>query len=115
MVVAIKQEQFLQMAVCEFSRVHKLPFFHVPNEGKRHPATGSLLKKMGMVSGFADCFMPRGNKEYKGLFIELKVKPNKPTPNQIAFLEMMLLEGYDTAVCYTLEDAIAVIKQFYDL
>ena len=88
---------------------------HVPNEGERKVSTGSLLKAMGMCKGFSDCFFPKGNDLFKGLFIELKIKPNKPTEHQIAFLQEMLSYGYDACVCYDIDEAMTVIKNFYHL
>lgn len=108
-------ESHIQIAVCDFARLHKIPFYHVPNEGKRSFVMGKLLKRMGMVAGFSDCFMPRGNERFKGLFIELKSGSNKVTPAQLQFINQMIDEGYAAHVAYSTEEAIAIIKAFYSL
>jgi hypothetical protein len=113
--MALKPETKLQIAVYKFCVAYKICMIHVPNEGKRKVTTGKILQNMGMRKGFADCFFPKGNDQFKGLFIELKVKPNKPTVDQIKFLQDMLSFGYDACVCYTLDEAIAVISRFYNL
>lgn len=111
----LKPEQLLQIAVFDFAKLNKLLMIHVPNEGKRTDHGGHLLKRMGLYPGFSDCFFPKSNKSYKGLFIELKIKPNKPTENQIKFLEEMIAIGYDGCVCYSIDEVMSVLKQFYSL
>lgn len=113
--VALKPETLFQIAVKQFCDLHHIPMMHVPNEGKRNQTTGKILQRMGMRKGFSDCFFPKGNQQFKGLFIELKVKPNKLTEHQIAFLEEMLSYGYDACVCYNIDEAMIVIKRFYNL
>ena len=111
----LTKEKILQISTAEFARHHKLPFIHIANERKTSAASGVLLKKMGVRSGVSDCFFPRGNGVYAGLWIELKIKPNKPTENQIKFLSDMLNEGYDAVVCYNLKEVIDVLTLFYSL
>lgn len=111
--MALGQEDQLQIAVCEYAELRNLPFFHVANERRCSMQYGRLLKRKGVKPGFSDCFMPRGNHTFKGLFIELKIKPNKPTPNQLIFIENMISEGYAAHVCYSLVEAIIIIDTFY--
>lgn len=106
-------EQRIQIAVCDFCRLYKIPMIHVPNEGKRTAYTGNLLKTMGMRPGFADCFFPRGNNTFKGMFLELKSAKGKPTALQINFLGEMMAEGYFTAITYGIDESLLIIKQFY--
>jgi hypothetical protein len=111
----IKPEEGLQIAVADFARIHKIPFCHIANERKCSYIYGQLLKRMGVKPGFSDCFFPRGNNIFKGLFIELKIKPNKPTPNQLLFLEEMIQEGYAGHIAYSIDEAMTIIKAFYSL
>jgi len=112
----IQPEQIMQIQVAEFVKQNTdIPFLHIPNEAKRSKFLGDLLKRMGMYPGASDCFMPRSNGEYKGLWIELKVKPNKPTKNQLEFMAMMRREGYQALVAYSAEEAIEIISNFYYL
>jgi len=111
----IKPEEGLQIAVADFARLNKLPFKHFANERKCSFIYGQLLKRMGVSAGVSDCFFPRGNDTFKGLWIELKIKPNKPTTNQLKFLEEMIEEGYAGHVAYSLDEAMAIIKAFYSL
>ena len=112
----IQPEQIMQIQVCEFvKQTTDMPFIHCPNEGRRSKYLGELLKRMGLYPGASDCFMPRGNGLYKGLWIELKVPPNKPTKNQLAFMAEMRKEGYQALVAYSSDEAIEIIKDFYYL
>ena len=108
-------ESALQKAVKTFAAIHKLPMHHSPNEAKRSLVLGKKLKDEGMMPGFSDCFFIRGNDEFKGIFLELKIKPNKLTQSQTDFLELVKQEGYMGSVCYTLDEAIALISAFYSL
>lgn len=111
----IGPEQAIQIAVCEFCALHRIPFIHIANERKTSYVQGALLKRMGVVRGASDCFMPRGNTLHKGLFLELKTTKGKPTLFQISFLEKMRKEGYMGLVAYGLDQALDHIKNFYSL
>lgn len=108
-------EYQFQCTIKDFADLHYLPMIHTPNEGYRSKITGFRLKRMGMLAGVADCFFLRGNDKYKGLWLELKIKPNKPTREQILFMSMVNSEGYLGEVCYDLDVAITIIKDFYGL
>lgn len=111
----IGPETQLQIQLCEWLTLIKIPFYHFPLEGKRGLLNGHILNKMGMKSGVSDLFFPRKNQDFSGLWMELKIKPNKPTKNQVSFLNHMLEEGYDCVVCYNLDEAMFIIRKFYNL
>jgi hypothetical protein len=50
--------------------------------------------------------------EYHGLFIELKVGSNKPSAEQIAFLDYLNDAGYLAVVLWSADAAIAEIKAY---
>ena len=108
-------EQQIQIAVCDFCRIHKIPFYHIANERKSSMVYGKMLKRMGVIAGFADCFFPRGNETFKGMFLELKSAKGKPTASQIDFLGKMMTEGYFTAITYGTNETLLIIKQFYGI
>lgn len=72
-----------------------------PNGQYRH---GQRMEP-GLKSGFPDimCLVPRlkANVMRHGMFIELKVKPNKPTPEQELWLRKLRVHGY---VCHVVYD-----------
>ena len=86
--------------------------FHIPNGGSRNKIEAVNLKRQGVKSGVSDIFIPLARGGYHGLFIELKVGRNKPTDNQLEFINVMKKEGYAASVCYGAEAAIAVTRQY---
>lgn len=81
----------------------KILFCHVPNEGKRNPVKALLL---GIIAGAPDVliFEPRG--KFIGLAVELKVGKNVLSPAQLGFLEKLRARGWQTIICYTIEEAV---------
>ena len=40
----------------------------------------------------------------QALFVETKVKPNKPTPDQVKFIDELRSRGFKASVIYSLEE-----------
>ena len=89
--------------------------YHVPNEGKRSAVTGARMKQAGLKPGVPDVCLPTAHGGYVGLYIEMKVKPNKPTENQKQWLRALREAGHFTAVCYTWEEAKNLIEEYLGL
>lgn len=104
-------EDHLHIQVCNYLKAQypKVVWLHVPNEGKRSKFERWKFKVLGAKAGFPDIaiFTGHGN-----LVIELKIKPNNPNPNQIAWLLALESLGWETVVCYTFEEAKEVIDGF---
>lgn len=83
--------------------------FAIPNGGHRHITVARKLKAEGVLSGVPDIMIADGK---PGLFIELKVKPNKVSPSQAEMLRELKHNGYATAVCYGWEEA-KTAAEFY--
>lgn len=78
------------------------------NTGSVKTATGYLFST-GTPAGFPDiCGYRRSDK--KMIFIEVKVKPNKPTDKQTAFIDKVKAAGCPAGVCYSVEEALAIIR-----
>ena len=96
-------EDAIQMALLEWLRLHDRRAWelthHSPNGGHRSPVTAARLKNLGVRRGFPDLtlWLPRGG--FHGLAIELKAGRNKPTPEQLAWLDHMASIGWMAAVC----------------
>lgn len=103
---------------------------HIPNGDLRNKVVAMKLKDAGVKSGVSDLFLPVpvGVKvfslvpprtdvyyAYCGLWIELKIKPNKPSREQEAWLLEMSRLGYKAAVCYSANEAWQTIKEYLDL
>ena len=89
--------------------------YHVPNEGKRSAVTGARMKQAGLKPGVPDVCLPTAHGGYVGLYIEMKVKPNKPTENQKQWLRALREAGHFTAICYTWEEAKNLIEEYLSL
>ncbi len=111
-------EQIVLFRWAEFS-VSQYPelelLYHIPNEGKRSAVTGARLKAQGLKSGVPDVCLPTAHGGYIGLYIEMKVKPNKPTENQKRWLRALREAGHMVAVCYGFEEARDLIEKYLRL
>lgn len=87
--------------------------FHCPNESKRSIRYGAELKRMGMSAGFPDIGLLVTNKQYAGLFIELKAdKTKRLSKEQKEWLEKLNRFGYKAVRCNGADEAIEVIKNY---
>lgn len=75
------------------------------NVGKVRMADGRWFDT-GLPKGFSDLFAVGDGKIY---FLETKVKPNRPTPDQVRFLETMKKRyGCAGGVVYNVDQAMEV-------
>jgi hypothetical protein len=91
--------------------------FAIPNAAKRSPGLAASMKAEGLKSGVPDLFFPvptvdgAGNWSH-GLFIEMKIRPNKVTENQAGWIMDLRNQGYRVEICWSAVDAIEVIKSY---
>jgi len=95
--------------------------FAIPNAGKRSYGAAAWMKQEGLKRGVPDLFLPTIGDEFgeyedyyhaNGLFIEMKYGKNKPTEEQLWWIEALREEGYWAEACYSADEAIAVIKEY---
>lgn len=82
-------------------------WFPIPNAANFNPIVGAMLKRTKQIKpGVHDiCVMWRMLSKGTGVvFIELKVKPNKPTDDQITFGHRVTLIGGVWKACYSLQE-----------
>jgi hypothetical protein len=77
----------------------------IPNGGRRGKIESAMLKAEGVKAGVSDLFLAVPTRHYPGLWIEMKIKPNKPSHAQIDWLKSMALQGYAVAVAWSWEEA----------
>lgn len=70
------------------------------------PKTGNRIST-GLPVGFPDLF---ACKDGRTVFIETKVRPRKPTREQVAFLDAMRRSGFTAVVAYSVEDAVSAVE-----
>lgn len=88
---------------------------HIPNGGKRDVKTAINLKHEGVKAGVPDICLPVARGKFHGLYIELKVGKNKPTPKQLEWIYALEQEGYAVKVCYGWLEARETIENYLSL
>jgi hypothetical protein len=90
--------------------------FAVPNFagrlGKATARHGAYLNAEGRKPGVPDVVLPVARGRYHGLFIEMKVEPNRPSDVQLAWLVWLEGAGYSVHVCYAATEAQSVILRY---
>lgn len=89
--------------------------FAIPNGGHRHAAVAGKLKAEGVKRGVSDICIPIPSGGFHGAYIEMKVKPNKVTPEQSAFLNFVSSQGYATRIAWSADDALSFIGDYLNL
>lgn len=88
--------------------------FSIPNGGMRDKITAGRMKASGVKSGIPDIFLPIKREPYFGLWIELKVKKNTPSPEQKEWIAHFLSQGYGACVCYGFQEARDTIIKYLE-
>ena len=89
--------------------------FAIPNGGARDKVTGGKLKAEGVRAGVPDLFLAVPSGMFAGLFLELKVKPNRPRTNQMEWMQRLRQRGYKVVVCYdTVQSVIDAIESYLE-
>lgn len=63
---------------------------------------------LGLPKGFSDLLCIR--QDGRAVFIECKVKPNKPTKEQCNFILAMIKQGCAAGVAFSVNEAIEIVK-----
>jgi len=87
-------------------------FYANVNAAKLSKFQGQWLIDEGKQAGVLDvfCMIPAGGKH--GFYIEFKIGNNKLTSEQKDFAAQALAMDYAVAVCYTLDQAMKVVKSY---
>lgn len=87
----------------------------IPNGGLRNKAVAGKMKAEGVKAGVPDIFLPVPMRVDPGLFIEMKIKPNRTTQNQERWLRKLSERGYLCLVCYSWREAAKEICEYLEL
>lgn len=109
------KEDHLQHAVMQYLKAQYAGTLaiHVPNEGKRSPFVQYKFKYLGGMPGIPDVIVFKQTPSYAGLAIELKVAPNKPTKNQLEFLDLLSDSGWYATWVNSFDQAKNIIDQYF--
>lgn len=92
--------------------------FAIPNGGLRSKITAARMKAEGVRKGVPDVMLPVQNKYpglgkfYLGLFIEMKIKGNKESEDQVKWRTFLVAQGYECVVCYSWIEAVSAIERY---
>ena len=72
------------------------------------------MKLEGALAGVPDLFLAHPVAPYVGCFVELKMPPNKPSPEQQDLLARFAAEGYVALWCDTYADATELLTRYME-
>jgi hypothetical protein len=107
-------ESKLQQSMVKWFR-YKYPEYTlmaIPNGHKRNAITGAILKREGVVAGVSDLFLMKANKDFHGLWIEVKLDKGKQSESQKEFEVKALREGYSYVICKSTDHFIEVVTNY---
>jgi len=76
------------------------------NAGQFYTKSGQPVS--GLPRGFTDILFIRD--DGKACFVEAKIKPNKPTPEQLAFIEKMQNHNCIAGVVHNVDEAVQLCE-----
>lgn len=86
--------------------------YHIPNERKCSIARRVAMKKAGVKKGIPDICVPVSCSGYHALYIEMKCKPNRASPEQIELLEHLNQVGNYARLCWSAKEAIEIMDKY---
>lgn len=89
--------------------------YAIPNGGTRNKIEAVNLKRQGVVPGVPDLCLAVPKGKYHGLYIEMKVHPNKTTAVQEIWLKNLSFYGYAVKVCYGCVAAKITLEHYLKL
>lgn len=105
-------EDNFQRALAKYLNMKGVLYMHPPNGGTRNIIEATKLKNMGVKSGVPDILIFNRKNGHSGLAIELKVKYNKPSENQLEFMKLLTGEGWLCVVSYSLDECIDLVDSY---
>lgn len=86
--------------------------FAIPNERKASVQRRMAMKRAGLTKGIPDICVPVANDKFNALYIEMKVKPNKASPEQMDILRKLNAVGNYAVICWSADEAIEIITKY---
>lgn len=86
--------------------------FAIPNGGQRGKIEAARMQRTGTTPGVPDLQLAVPVLPFAGLFLELKVGTNRPSPVQRSMLDRLSAAGYRAVVVYSLAEFVGEIKGY---
>ena len=111
---AIEQAKVIAWAIANERNYPYLQLLHCSLNGvKMTKAQAGRAIAQGMKKGVADLFLPVKMGIYGGLYIEMKSEKGRTSIDQSKFLKAVSDNGYAVSVCYSANEAIKRIEDYY--
>ena len=111
---AIEQAKVIAWARANERNYPYLWMLHSSLNGlKRTKNAQGKAKQQGMLSGVPDLFLPVKNNNFVGLYIEMKSTKGRVSVEQSRYLKCAAENGYSVVVCYSANEAIKRIEDYY--
>ncbi|WP_082878686.1 VRR-NUC domain-containing protein [Achromobacter ruhlandii] len=88
--------------------------FHIPNGGQRQAVVAAKLQGQGVKPGVPDLCLPVPRFGCPGLWIEMKTREGRVSPNQKDWIAFLRCAGYRVEVCRSFDEARAVLLGYLD-
>lgn len=100
---------------CKGYKLPEVALIAIPLQGNRTAKNGARMKKEGLRKGTWDLQLlaPRG--KYHALWIEMKAKGGKLTPEQKTFGTHLVARQYEIAICFSMDEAVKAIVEYLSL
>lgn len=113
MILSEHDEQTLLIKWFDIQYKNKFVLFSIPNGGQRNLLVAKKMKAEGVRAGVPDLFLAVPNKDYAGLFIEMKKeKGGVVSEYQKIMLSRLEQAGYKCSVCKGFEKAKKEIEEY---
>lgn len=86
--------------------------YHIPNENKSSIQRRITLARAGLLKGVPDICIPIPIGKYGALYIELKIKPNRASREQIRVIEHLNALGNMACICWSGSEAIQTLEKY---
>ncbi len=111
---AIEQAKVIAWARANENNYPYLWMLHSSLNGvKMTKAQAGRAIAQGMLSGVPDLFLPVKNNNFVGLYIEMKSTKGRVSVEQSRYLKCAAENGYAVSVCYSANEAIKRIEDYY--
>ena len=86
--------------------------YAIPNGTRTTIRIAKRMKDEGVKKGVPDIHLPVARGRYHGLYIEMKVGKNKPSPEQKEWLRRLAEQGHFTICCYGWMQAAKILESY---
>jgi VRR-NUC domain-containing protein len=112
----VKKEDQEQIIVATWLTKNNIPFYHIPNGGRRNMLEAIKFKRMGVKAGIPDICVPVARSGYHGLYGELKrVSGGVVSEAQEYWLAELKRQGYYVFVGNGADEFIQHVKKYMEV